>query len=99
MAVCWTDFIQGVMMFFAIIIVPLAAIYAVGGFTLTFSALYMINPEYFNPFHNADGSPFTFIELISLLGWGLGYFGQPHILVRFMAVKSRLKSSKPPGLP
>jgi len=88
MAVCWTDFIQGVMMFFAIIIVPLAAIYAVGGFTLTFSALYMINPEYFNPFHNADGSPFTFIELISLLGWGLGYFGQPHILVRFMAVNS-----------
>jgi len=88
MAVCWTDFIQGVMMFFAIIIVPLAAIYAVGGFTLTYSALYMISPEYFNPFHNADGSPFTCIELISLLGWGLGYFGQPHILVRFMAVKS-----------
>jgi len=87
MTVCWTDFIQGVMMFFAIIIVPLAAIYAVGGFTLTYSALYIISPEYFNPFHNADGSPFTFIKLISLLGWGLGYFGQPHIFVRFMTGK------------
>jgi len=88
LAVCWTDFIQGVMMFFAIIIVPLAAMYSVGGVTTTFSALYLIDPQYFNPFTKADHSTLSFIELISLLGWGLGYFGQPHILVRFMAVKS-----------
>ena len=88
LAVCWTDFIQGVMMFFAILLVPLAGMHVLGGITPTFSALYTISPEYFNPFSKADHSTLSFIELISLLGWGLGYFGQPHILVRFMAVKS-----------
>lgn len=88
LAVCWTDFIQGVMMFFAILLVPLAGMHVIGGITPTFSALYTISPEYFNPFSKADHSTLSFIELISLLGWGLGYFGQPHILVRFMAVKS-----------
>ena len=75
-------------MFFAIIAVPLFAAYTLGGITVTFTALNMINPEYFNPFSKADGSFFSLIEIISLLAWGLGYFGQPHILVRFMASKS-----------
>lgn len=88
LAVCWTDFIQGVMMFFAIIIVPLFAALSLGGFTPTFTALYMISPEYFNPFSKPDGSTLSFIEVISLLAWGLGYFGQPHILVRFMAIRA-----------
>ncbi len=88
LAVCWTDFIQGVMMFFAILIVPMAAIYSIGGVSTTFTALYTIDPQYFNPFTKADGSMLSFVELISLLGWGLGYFGQPHILVRFMAITS-----------
>ncbi len=76
------------MMFFAIIAVPFFGAYVLGGITPTFTALNMINPEYFNPFSKADGSIFSFIEIISLLAWGLGYFGQPHILVRFMASKS-----------
>ena len=88
LAVCWTDFIQGVMMFFAIIIVPVTAAITLGGFTPTFTALHIISPEYFNPFSTPDGSTISFIEIISLLAWGLGYFGQPHILVRFMAIRS-----------
>lgn len=88
LAVCWTDFIQGVMMFFAIIIVPVVGAYTLGGFTPTFTALYMISPEYFNPFSKPDGSTLSIIEVVSLLAWGLGYFGQPHILVRFMAIQS-----------
>lgn len=88
MAVCWTDFIQGVMMFFAIIMVPLAGAYMLGGITPTYEAIYALNPEYFNPFSKPDGSMFSLIEIISLLAWGLGYFGQPHILVRFMAIRS-----------
>lgn len=87
LAVCWTDFIQGVMMFFAIILVPVCAAYTLGGFDATFTALHIISPEYFNPFSKPDGSSFSCIELISLIGWGLGYFGQPHILVRFMAIR------------
>ena len=42
----------------------------------------------FDPFLKPDGSTIGFIEIVSLLAWGIGYFGQPHILVRFMAVKS-----------
>lgn len=88
MAVCWTDFIQGVMMFFAILAVPIVGAHTLGGFTPTFDLLHAINPEYFNPFSKPDGSHFQLIEIISLLAWGLGYFGQPHILVRFMAIRS-----------
>ena len=88
LAVCWTDFIQGVMMFFAIVIVPAIAAWSMGGLSTTASAIYNINPTFFNPFTKPDGSMVSFIEFISLMGWGLGYFGQPHILIRFMAIRS-----------
>lgn len=88
LAVCWTDFIQGIMMFFAILIVPTMGAAALGGAGETAGAIYAINPTFFEPFTKPDGSTISFIELISLLGWGLGYFGQPHILVRFMAMRS-----------
>lgn len=88
MAVCWTDFCQGVMMFFAIIIVPAIAIKFVGGPTAAITTLSAINPEMFNPFTAISGQPLSVITIVSLLAWGLGYFGQPHILVRFMAIRS-----------
>jgi len=88
MAVCWTDFCQGILMFFAILIVPLTAMYYVGGPSDTLEALHAINPELLNPFTTADGTPLSLLSVISLLAWGLGYFGQPHILVRFMAIRS-----------
>lgn len=96
MAVCWTDFIQGIMMFFAIVIVPAVAMYAIGGVQPTITAIDIVNPTFFDPFLNPDGSTITFISFISLMGWGLGYFGQPHILVRFMAISStsELRRSK-----
>lgn len=88
LAVCWTDFIQGVMMFIAIIIVPVFAMLMLGGFSNSFSAMQLMTPHVFNPFIKPDNTHMGFIEIISLLGWGLGYFGQPHILVRFMAIKA-----------
>lgn len=96
MAVCWTDFIQGIMMFFAIVMVPAFAMYMLGGVQTTITAIDIVNPTFFNPFMNPDGSTISFIAFISLMGWGLGYFGQPHILVRFMAISStsELKRSK-----
>lgn len=95
MAVCWTDFCQGVLMFFAILIVPIMGMILVGGPVETYNCIYAINPELFNPFTSADGKPLSFIAIVSLLAWGLGYFGQPHILVRFMAIRSshELKSA------
>jgi len=95
LAVSRTDFIQGVMMFFAILVVPICASLALGGFDVTGELIYTDHPSFFDPFQKPDGSTLGFIEFISLMGWGLGYFGQPHILVRFMAIhhSSELKQA------
>lgn len=87
-AVCWTDFCQGILMFVAVITVPATGIYLLGGPSLTIQTLTTNFPEHLNLFTNPDGSSLSFVAIISLLGWGLGYFGQPHILVRFMAIRS-----------
>ena len=88
LAVSRTDFIQGVMMFFAILIVPICAAMSLGGFGDTINAIYDYKATMFDPFLKPDGSQISFIEVVSLLAWGIGYLGQPHILVRFMAIKS-----------
>ncbi|MFA7067436.1 MAG: sodium/proline symporter, partial [Acidaminococcaceae bacterium] len=87
-AVCWSDFFQGILMFFSVLIVPSTAIYYIGGVGPTIDRLIVINPNYFNMFTDAAGNSLSIIGIISLLAWGLGYFGQPHILVRFMAIRS-----------
>lgn len=90
MAVCWTDLIQGTLMFFAIVVVPALVIYQAGGWASTVDNLNAANPYYLNLFTNAsNGKSVSFLtDIISNVGWGLGYFGMPHILVRFMAIKS-----------
>lgn len=88
LAVSRTDFIQGIMMFFAILVVPVCAAISLGGFGTTAEAIFQLQPNMFEPFTNVDGSTLSFIELVSFLAWGLGYFGQPHILVRFMAIRN-----------
>jgi len=77
-AVSWTDFFQGILMLLALIIVPTAMYFEVGGSEVMVNTL---DPSMFD-FAPSAG----IIGLISLLAWGLGYFGQPHILVRFMAI-------------
>jgi len=88
LAVSRTDFIQGVMMFFAILLVPTCAAMSMGGLNETVTAISNFKESMFDPFLKPDGSTITALEIISLMAWGIGYFGQPHILVRFMAVKS-----------
>jgi len=88
LAVSRTDFIQGVMMFFAILVVPVTAAMTMGGFGQVMTALNQVDSSLLQPLTKPDGTTMGVIELISLLAWGIGYFGQPHILVRFMAVRS-----------
>ena len=88
LAVSWTDFFQGMLMFLALIIVAVLGLGASGGFAGLSISMAQQNLHLLIPFTDADGSPLTFIAVLSLLGWGLGYFGQPHILARFMAIKS-----------
>lgn len=83
LAVSWTDTIQASLMITALIMAPLMIIYADGGVNHSLASMQVMAPAHLNMFSNLNS-----IGIISLLGWGLGYFGQPHILVRFMAAKS-----------
>ncbi|OIU70343.1 sodium/proline symporter PutP [Rossellomorea aquimaris] len=83
LAASWTDFIQGILMFLALIIIPVVAINELGGWNETVSAVGAIDTSYLDIYTGA-----TFVGVVSLLAWGLGYFGQPHIIVRFMGIKS-----------
>ncbi|MGN0847236.1 MAG: sodium/proline symporter PutP [Kiritimatiellia bacterium] len=87
MAVCWTDFIQGTLMFVAIVLVPAVVVCNAGGFAETVDQLNAVNGNLLNLFTSAStGKACGFIGLASSLVWGLGYFGMPHILVRFMSI-------------
>jgi sodium/proline symporter len=83
LAVSWTDFFQGIMMFIAIILVPVVAAVELGGFGAAAARVAEAQPGFDDVFHGT-----TLFGIISLMAWGLGYFGQPHILARFMAVRS-----------
>ena len=85
-AVCWTDLVQGILMFVAIVIVPCAAVISMGGIDATLARIEAVNVNMLNPFITLDGSSIALISVVSSLAWGLGYFGQPHILVRFMGI-------------
>jgi sodium/proline symporter len=87
-AVCWTDLFQGFLMFFSVLIVPVTALFYIGGVEPAIERLAAVSPNYFSMFNDAAGNSLSLIAIISLLAWGLGYFGQPHILVRFMAISS-----------
>ena len=88
LAVSWTDLIQGLLMALALSYVAIVSIYSINGFEDMYYWMNIINPELANPYTSLTNGPLGFIGIVSLLGWGLGYFGQPHILVRFMAIKS-----------
>ena len=88
LAVCWTDLFQGLLMALALAVVAVAALQHTGGIGSTFAAINSANPALTGLFSNSDGSDMTFIAWLSLMGWGLGYFGQPHIIIRFMAIRS-----------
>ena len=83
LAVSLTDFVQGCIMFVALILVPFVTLQELGGIALASQSLSVLEPNYMSWF-----SGVTTVGLVSSLSWGLGYFGQPHIIVRFMAIRS-----------
>jgi len=83
LAVSWTDFVQGILMFLTLLVVPMFVVVLVGGWGEATDQISAVDPG-----HNAVLKGMTFLGMISLLAWGLGYFGQPHILARFMALRS-----------
>lgn len=95
LAVSWTDFVQGCIMFIALVLVPIVAFTDVGGITETFNTIKQVDASHLDMFKGN-----TILGIISFLAWGLGYFGQPHIIVRFMAITSikDLKTSRRIGI-
>ena len=84
-AVCWTDFFQGLIMLAALLVAPIFALTLVG------SGAGAANAQLPDGFFHFMTSP---RDIITGLGWGLGYFGMPHIIVRFMSVKSEKELRK-----
>ncbi len=96
LAVSLTDFFQGTLMFIALIIVPVVTFMNIGVDPGTFvNKIKDIDPSLFDIFRGT-----SIATIISLMAWGLGYFGQPHIIVRFMAIRSakELKSARRIGI-
>ena len=87
-AVCWTDFFQGILMLVAVLAIPIVILVTKQA-ALDPAALSTV-------FHDAAGAEYEFVpslfsaswqDIVSGLSWGLGYFGMPHILVRFMSIE------------
>lgn len=95
LAVSYTDVVQGVVMFFALLLVPIVGLFVTGGFSETAMSIREVDPKLLNFVSGA-----SFLGILSAVAWGLGYFGQPHIIVRFMAISSvkELKSARRIGI-
>jgi sodium/proline symporter len=92
-AVCWTDFFQGLLMLAALLIAPIIALFAM-------NAAGFVTPEdvlpsnYYSFLSSGAFDKASIITIISGLGWGLGYMGMPHILVRYISIKSEKEMKK-----
>ncbi|WP_413365935.1 sodium/proline symporter PutP [Lysinibacillus sp. 3P01SB] len=84
LAVSYTDFLQGLIMVIALIAVPAFGIFLTGGIGDTIDSIKAVNSEHLSLLPATA----TAAGIISSVAWGLGYFGQPHIIVRFMAISS-----------
>lgn len=94
LAVSWTDMIQGLLMFFALIIVPFVCLGNIGAVGGDFAGAGKLLADAFNIFDFVGSEKIGWVTVATGLGWGLGYFGMPHINTRFMAIRSE-KEVKP----
>ena len=83
LAVSWTDTVQASLMIFALILTPVIVIISVGGFG---DSLEVIKQKSIENVDMLKG--LNFVAIVSLMGWGLGYFGMPQVLVRFLSIRS-----------
>jgi len=88
LAVSWSDVLQGTLMFVALVLVAAMGVGLAGGFGDMLATLEAREPALLDPFLGSGGEALGVIGIVSLLAWGLGYPGQPHILARFMAIRS-----------
>ncbi|MBQ3046973.1 MAG: sodium/proline symporter [Clostridia bacterium] len=92
-AVCWTDFFQGMLMLAALMVVPIIALIIVG-VNGPSGAAGELPEHYYSLLVDGQLNWASVANIITGLGWGLGYFGMPHIIVRYMAIKSSKELKK-----
>ena len=95
LAVSWTDVVQALLMLAALVSVPIVVAGLIAE-DATLSRHAATRGDLFYVLYDATGKPFSLLQIISLCAWGLGYFGQPHILARFKAIRhpAQLKQAK-----
>ena len=92
-AVCWTDFFQGLLMLAALMFIPIMVLIMMN--SAAFVAPADVMPEnYWNWFSTGQSDRKSWSDIISGLGWGLGYAGMPHILIRYFSVASEKEMKK-----
>ena len=92
-AVCWTDFFQGMLMLAALMLAPIFAVFAMKA--PDFLAPAMNLPEnYYNLLSGGGFNWKSLSDILSGFGWGLGYFGMPHIIVRYISIRSEHEMRK-----
>lgn len=99
-AVCWTDFFQGLMMLAALMIVPIVALFTINAAGFVPKEAVETGANYYNLLSSGKLDWKSISDILSGFGWGLGYFGMPHILIRYMSVKSEkeMKKSRAVGI-
>ena len=91
-AVCWTDFFQGLLMLGALLIAPIFAAFMLDtSAASSVAAISAETPNFWNPVASWQ-------DIVSGLGWGIGYFGMPHIIIRFMSLESQKSLKKSAGI-
>ncbi len=91
-AVAWTDFLQGILMFGTLVILPIAGLIELSDNGQIISEVFIVAESIFhnnnNSFFMGNNGLAAFLTILGGLSWGLGYLGQPHLLIRYMAIKS-----------
>lgn len=93
-AVCWTDFFQGLLMLAALMTAPIIAVIVMQGADFKPLAEVSIPENYYNLLSSGSFDWKSVSDILSGLGWGLGYFGMPHILIRFLSIRSEKEMKK-----
>jgi len=91
-AVCWTDFLQGMLMLLALLVTPIVALFVMkagGG-----AEIVAVPEHYWSLLPSGRFDWKSIAEILTGLGWGLGYFGMPHIIIRYMAIRSPAEMKK-----
>ncbi|PYF96816.1 sodium/proline symporter [Georgenia satyanarayanai] len=89
-----TDVVQGTMMMVALIVIPIVVLVSLGGVGEALDGIRAVDPARLSPLAGAGISGASVVGVVSALAWGLGYFGQPHVIVRFMAMRDALSAGR-----